>query len=122
MSKAYQTITAQGLVIPPALCASTQLGQLGDKVLLEIEPGRIAIRPALLSAAEAKRHALWFVLTKLGDALTFGLPVLREHDHAPVWVFTVRYKASHELCGELRIHAENGEVAAWLPAPESAGA
>ncbi len=58
MSKAYQVITEQGLVIPPALCASAQLGQLGSEVLLEIEAGKIAIRPARRRRRATARRAL----------------------------------------------------------------
>ncbi len=73
MSKAYQVITEQGLVIPPALCASAQLG---GEVLLEIEPGRIAIRPVCLSEEDARRRALRYLLTTLGDALSISAPSL----------------------------------------------
>ncbi len=120
MSKAYQVITEQGLVIPPALCASAQLG---GEVLLEIEPGRIAIRPVRLSAAEAQRRALRYVLTTLGDALSLSAPSLVGQNAEAVWTFTVNRKATGELCGELRLNAETGEVIAWLPAastPETA--
>ena len=67
MSKAYQVVTEQGLVIPLALCASAQLG---DEVVLDIEPGRISIRPAQVTAEEAQRRALRYVLMNLGDALS----------------------------------------------------
>lgn len=113
MSKAYQVITEQGLVIPPALCASAQLG---GEVLLEIEPGRIAIRPVRLAAAEAQRRALRYVLTTLGDALSLSAPSLLGQNTEAVWAFTVSRKATGELCGELRLNAETGEVIAWLPA------
>lgn len=113
MSKAYQVITEQGLVIPPALCASAQLG---EEVLLEIEPGRIAIRPVRLSAAEAQRRALRYVLTTLGDALSLGAPALEGQSPEAVWAFTVSRSATGELRGELRLNAETGEVVAWLPA------
>jgi hypothetical protein len=112
MSKAYQVVTEQGLVIPPALCASAQLGA---EVLLEIEPGRIAIRPARVSAAAAQRSALRYVLTRLGDALSLGAPALQEQ----VWSFAVSRTATGELRGELQLDAETGEVSAWLPAGET---
>lgn len=113
MSKAYQVITEQGLVIPPALCA---LAQLGGEVLLEIEPGRIAIRPVRLSAMEAQRRALRYVLTTLGDALSLGAPSLQGQSTEAVWAFTVSRSATGEFRGELRLNAETGEVVAWLPA------
>lgn len=112
MSKAYQVITEQGLVIPPALCASAQLGA---EVLLEIEPGRIAIRPVRLSADTAQRKALRYVLTSLGDALRLGPPVLRGHHAEAVWSFAVSRTVTGELRGELQLNAETGEVSAWLP-------
>lgn len=113
MSKAYQVITEKGLVIPPALCASAQLG--GD-VLLEIEAGRIAIRPARLSAAEAQRRALRYVLTTLGDALSISPPSLLGQNAEAVWAFAVSRSATGEFRGELRLNAETGEIVAWLPA------
>ena len=113
MSKAYQVITEQGLVIPPALCASAQLG---EEVWLEIEPGRIAIRPVRLSATEAQRRALRYVLTTLGDALSLSAASLQGQNAEAVWAFTVSRKATGELCGALRLNAETGEVIAWLPA------
>lgn len=120
MSKAYQVITEQGLVIPPALCASAQLG---EEVLLEIEPGRIAIRPARLSAAAAQQRALRYVLTRFGDALSLSPPVLQSEQAEAVWSFSVWRTATDELRGELRLNAESGELVAWLPAtpaPETA--
>ena len=113
MSKAYQVITEQGLVIPPALCASAQLGA---EVLLEIEPGRIAIRPARLSAAAARRKALRYVLTTLGDALSLSAPTLLGQNAEAVWSFAVSRSATGEVRGELQLNAETGEVSAWLPA------
>lgn len=120
MSKAYQTITEQGLVIPPALCASAQLG---EEVLLEIEPGRIAIRPARLSAAEAQRRALRYVLSTLGDALSLSVGSLQGQNAEAVWTFAVSRRATGEFRGELRLNAETGEIIAWSPAstpPETA--
>ncbi len=113
MSKAYQVITEQGLVIPPALCASAQLG---SEVLLEIEAGQIAIRPARLSAAVARRRALRYLLTTLGDALSLGAPTLQGQNAEAVWSFAVSRSATGEYRGELRLNAETGEVSAWLPA------
>jgi hypothetical protein len=120
MSKAYQVITDQGLVIPPALCESANLD---GEVLLEIESGRIAIRPAQLSASAAQRRALRYVLNRLGDALSISEPILQGHSPEAVWSFNVSRTATDELQGELRLSAESGEVVAWLPAsppPESA--
>lgn len=113
MSKAYQVITEQGLVIPPALCASAQLG---EEVLLEIEPGRIAIRPARLSSTEAQRRALRYVLTTLGDALSLSAPTIIGQNAEAVWSFAVSRSATGEFRGELRLNAETGEITAWLPA------
>jgi len=112
MSKAYQVVTEQGIVIPPALCASAQLG---DEVVLDIEPGRIAIRPARISAEEAQRRALRYVLMNLGDALSVSEPQIQGQGGEAIWSVSVRRTASRELCGELRLRAENGEVMAWLP-------
>lgn len=120
MSKAYQVITEQGLVIPAALYASAQFG---EEVLLEIEPGRIAIRPARLSSTEAQRRALRYVLTTLGDALSLGAPALIGQNAEAVWSFAVSQSATGAFRGELRLNAETGEVIAWLPAsatPETA--
>jgi hypothetical protein len=120
MSKAYQVITEHGLVIPPELCATAQLG---GEVLLEIEPGKIAIRPARLSAEEARRRALRYVLTTLGDALSLGAPTLQGQNAEAVWSFAVSRSATGAFRGELRLNAETGEVIAWLPAsatPETA--
>ncbi len=114
MSKAYQVITEQGLVIPPALCASAQLG---GEVLLEIEPGKIAIRSVRLSAEEARRRALRYLLTTLGDALSLSPPSLIGQHTEAVWSFTVSRNATGEFRGELRLNAATGEVIAWLPAP-----
>ena len=113
MSKAYQVVTEQGIVIPPALCASAQLG---DEVVLDIEPGRIAIRPARISAEEAQRRALRYVLMNLGDALSVSEPQIQGQGGEAIWSVSVRRTASRELCGELHLRAENGEVIAWLPA------
>jgi hypothetical protein len=113
MSKAYQVVTEQGIVIPPALCASAQLG---DEVVLDIEPGRIAIRPARLPAEEAQRRALRYVLMNLGDALSVSVPQLQGQDTEALWSLSVRRTATDEFCGELRLSAESGEVIAWLPA------
>ncbi|MGH9855304.1 MAG: hypothetical protein ACREBD_36175 [Blastocatellia bacterium] len=113
MSKAYQVITEQGLVIPPALCATAQLG---GEVLLEIEPGKIAIRPVRISAEEAQRRALRYLLTTLGDALSLGAPSLLGQNAEAVWSFTISRSATGEIRGELRLNAETGEVIAWLPA------
>ncbi len=120
MSKAYQVITEQGLVIPLALCATAQLG---GEVLLEIEPGKIAIRPVRISAEEAKRRALRYLLTTLGDALSLSAPSLLGQNAEAVWSFIVSRSATGEIRGELRLNAETGEVIAWLPAfatPETA--
>jgi hypothetical protein len=113
MSKAYQVVTEQGLVIPPSFCVSAQLG---GEVVLDIEPGRIAIRPARLSAEEAQRRALRYVLMNLGDALSVSEPQLQGQGPEALWGFRVRRTATQELRGELRLSAENGEVVAWLPA------
>ncbi|MBL8207197.1 MAG: antitoxin family protein [Blastocatellia bacterium] len=63
------------------------------------------------TAAEAQRKALRYVLTHLGDALSVGAPHLQND----CWRFDIHRRASHELRGELRLHAETGEVVAWLP-------
>lgn len=112
MSKAYQVVTEQGIVIPPALCASAQLG---DEVLLEIEPGRIAIRPARLSAYEAQRLAFKYLLFHVGDALRISAPTLQTSPHES-WVFTITRQGTGELAGELVLNAETGEVSDWKPA------
>ena len=115
MSKAYQVITEQGLVIPPALCATAQLG---GEVLLEREPGRIAIRSVRLSAEEAQRRALRYILTTLGDALSISAPTLIGQTTEAVWSFAVRRTTTNELRGELRMNAETGAIVAWLPTME----
>jgi hypothetical protein len=112
MSKAYQVVTEQGLVIPPALCASAQLG---DEVVLDIEPGRIAIRPARISAEEAQRRAVRYVMMNLGDALSISAPQLQGQGAESVWSVNVLRTATRDLCGTLRLSAESGEVVAWLP-------
>ena len=112
MSKAYQVVTEQGIVIPPALCASAQLG---DEVLLEIEPGRIAIRPARLSAYEAQRRAFKYALFHLGDALTIGAPTLKTINADESWVISIMRQATGEPVGELVLNAETGEVREWKP-------
>lgn len=114
MSKAYQVVTEQGIVIPAALCASAQLG---DEVLLEIEPGHIAIRPARISAHEAQRRAAFYVLMKLGDALRISAPSLEVKNAIEQWNFTVTRKATGEQRGVLALNAETGEVIAWTPSP-----
>jgi hypothetical protein len=113
MSKAYQVVTEQGLVIPLALCASAQLG---DEVVLDIEPGRISIRPAQVTAEEAQRRALRYVLMNLGDALSVSAPRLQGQGTEVIWSLSVQRTASRDFCGELRLSAESGEVVAWLPA------
>jgi hypothetical protein len=112
MSKAYQVVTEQGIVIPAALCASAQLG---DEVLLEIEPGRIAIRPARLSAYEAQRRAFKYVLFNVGDALTIGAPTLQIINASESWVLSITHQTTGELVGELVLNAESGEVRDWKP-------
>lgn len=119
MSKAYQVVTDQGLLIPPALCASAQLG---DEVVLDIEPGRIAIRPARISPEEAQRRALRYVLMNLGDALSVSAPQLQGEGTEALWSVTVRRTATRELRGELRLSAESGEIVAWLPVAPETGA
>jgi hypothetical protein len=84
-------------------------------VVLEIEPGRIAIRPARIPAGEAQRRALRYVLLNLGDALSVGEPQLQGQGAEALWHVKVRRTATRELCGELRLSAESGEVVAWLP-------
>ncbi|NOT58751.1 MAG: hypothetical protein HOP19_00845 [Acidobacteria bacterium] len=116
MSKAYQVVTEQGLVIPPALCASAQLG---DEVLLEIEPGRIAIRPARLNPYEAQRRALFYVLTHLGDALRISAPSLELINATEQWHFNVSRKATGEHRGLLALNAETGEVISWMPSADA---
>lgn len=116
MSKAYQVITEQGLVISPALCATAQLG---GEVLLEIQPGRIAIRSVRLSAQQVQQKALRYLLTTLGDALRLSTPSLINHNAEAAWSFTVSRSATGECRGELRLNAETGEVIAWLPAPDT---
>jgi hypothetical protein len=112
MSKTYHLITEQGLVISPALCASAGLG---GEVLLEIEPGKIAIRSVKISAEIAQRKALRYLLSTLGDALTLSSPALHEHNSQPSWIFTVNRKGTGEFRGELQINAETGEVISWQP-------
>lgn len=112
MSKAYQVVTGQGLVIHQAICESAQLG---DEVVLEIEPGRIAIRPAHISTEEAQRRALRYLITNLGDALSVSEPQLKGQGTEAIWSVNVHRTAARELCGELRLSAESGEVLAWLP-------
>lgn len=119
MSKAYQVVTEHGLVIPPALCASAQLG---DEVVLDIEPGRIAIRPARVIAEDAQRRAVRYVLMNLGDALSVSAPQLQGQGAEAIWGFSVRRTATREFCGELRLSAESGEVVAWLPAARTSEA
>jgi hypothetical protein len=112
MSKAYQIITEQGLVISPALCASAQLG---GEVLLEIEPGRIAIRSVRVTAAQARQRAVHYLLTTLGDAISLSPPTLQVQNSEAVWSFTVSRKVTNEVRGELRINADTGEVTSWSP-------
>jgi hypothetical protein len=112
MPKAYQVITPQGLVIPPALCASAELS---DEVVVDIEPGRIGIRPARISVEEAQRRALHYVLMNLGDALSVSAQQIEGQGAEALWKVSVRRTATRELCGELRLRAEDGEVLAWLP-------
>lgn len=119
MSKAYQVVTEQGLVIPSALCESAQLGH---EVVLDIEPGRIAIRPARIPAEEAQRRALRYVLMNLGDALSVSAPQSQGQGAEAVWRISVCRTATRELCGELRLSTESGEVVAWLPAASAAEA
>ena len=113
MSKVYQVVTEGGLAISPALCASAQLG---NEVVLDIEPGRISIRPARVTAEEAQQRALRYVLMNLGDALSVNAPQLQGQGTEAIWSLSVRRTASRELRGELRLSAESGEVVAWLPA------
>ncbi len=116
MSKAYQVVTEQGLLIPAALCASAQLG---DEVLLEIEPGRIAIRPARLSAYEAQRRAAFYALTNIGDAVSISAPSLEVKNAIEQWNLTITRKATREQCGVLALNAETGEVMTWTPSADT---
>jgi hypothetical protein len=63
------------------------------------------------TAAEAQRTAVRYVLMNLGDALSVRTP----RGQGDVWCFDVCRSATHELRGELRLHAETGEVIAWRP-------
>ena len=84
--------------------------------MLEIEPGRIAIRPVRFSEEEARRRALRYILTTLGDALSLSAASLQGQNAEAVWSFTVSRNVTGEFRGELRLNAETGEVIAWLPA------
>ena len=66
-------------------------------------------------AAEAQQKAVRYVLTHLGDALSVGAPRVQGPEANAVWCFDIYRRATHELRGELRLHAETGEVMAWLP-------
>jgi hypothetical protein len=112
MSKVYQVVTEKGLIIPPAVCASAELN---GEVILNVEPGRIAIRPARISLEEAQRQALRYVLMNLGDALSISEPQLEGQGAEAIWSVHVHRTATRELCGELRLSAESGAVVAWLP-------
>ncbi len=114
MSKAYQVVTEHGLVIPPALCASAQLG---GEVLLEIEPGSIAIRPARLSAYEVQRRAAFYALMNIGDAVSINAPILEVLNAREQWNVTVTRKATRDCVGVLALNAETGEVITWTPSP-----
>ena len=116
MSKAYQVVTEQGIVIPPALCASAQLG---DEVLLEIEPGRIAIRPARLSSYEAQRRAAFYALMHIGDAVSIHAPSLKVENSIEQWNVAVTRKATQVPVGVLALNAETGEVITWTPSADA---
>ena len=118
MPKTYQLVTDRGLLIPQTLCRSAQLG---EEVVADVEPGRIAIRPARITSEEAQRRALRYVLMNLGDALEIGVPELRDHGEDAYWQVVVRRKGKDEIRGELRLRAEDGEVLDWRPLDGHAG-
>lgn len=113
MPKTYQVVTERGLVIPQTVCGSAELG---DEVVVDIAPGRIAIRPARISADDAQRRALRYALTNFGDALDVSVPELRGQGENAVWCVSVKRRATQELCGEVHLWAESGEVIDWHPA------
>jgi len=115
--KTYQVVTEKGLVIPQTLCASAQMGR---EVVVDVEPGRLAIRPARISAEEAQRRALRYVLTNLGDALEIGTPELQGRGEDAFWQVAVKRKAEDGVRGELRLRAEDGECLDWRPRDRSA--
>ena len=116
MSKTYQAVTERGVVIPQTVCASASLG---DEVVIDIAPGRIAIRPSRISAEEAQRRALRYALTNLGDALDVSVPELRGQGEDAIWCVSLRRQATQELCGEVHLWAESGEVIDWRPADQA---
>lgn len=118
MPKTYQVVTDRGLVIPQTLCSTAQLG---GEVVVDVEPGRIAIRPARISSEEAGCRALRYVLMNLGDALEIGVPELRDHGEDAFWHVVVKRKVEDEICGELRLRAEDGEVLDWRPLDDHTG-
>lgn len=71
--------------------------------------------PLPAAAVEAQRKAARYVLTHLGDALSVGAPRLQKQESNLAWCLDVYRSATRELRGELRLHAETGEVVAWLP-------
>ena len=113
MSKTYQAATESGLVIPQTVCASASLG---DEVVTDIARGRTAIRPSRISAEEAQHRALRYALTNLGDALDVSVPELRGQGEDAIWCVSLKRQATQELCGEVHLWAESGEVIDWRPA------
>jgi len=85
-------------------------------VVLDIEPGRIAIRPARIAAEEAQRRAVRSVMMNLGDALSVSAPQGQGQGAEAVWSVNILRAATREVCGTLRLSAESGAVVAWLPA------
>jgi predicted DNA-binding antitoxin AbrB/MazE fold protein len=84
--------------------------------LPEGTPVQVSTKATLQSTvAEAQRKAARYVLTHLGDALSVGAPRLQGQETNAVWCFDIFRRVTHELRGELRLHAETGEVIAWLP-------
>lgn len=80
--------------------------------LPEGTPVQVSTKATLQSTAvEAQRKAVRYVLTHLGDALSVSAP----RQQGDFWCFDVCRSATHELRGELRLHAETCEVIAWLP-------
>lgn len=107
MTRAYQETGAKGLQIAEALC---RRAGLEGKVVLEVQEGRIEIRPSILSAQEAKRFATRFIIRQLGDALATEAITLVEEGGRWAWSVGVERAATGEHRGEILIDAESGVV------------
>ncbi len=113
MSRVYEEITKQGLVVPNAMLEQWGWEQ-GTRVEIESRNKTIVIKPREVTAREITRRAYVFLLKKVGDATAIKTPVRKGNK----WKVTVTLSHRKKVLGQLTFAADGTLLVAESHTPE----